>query len=290
MLPTLIVTKWNHLTHRPVPLTHFRIEFEVPNSGQVIHIGDFVTDVNGQIILPFVQIGWYRITEIRPAPGMSLNSNNSYRVFLNPGQNTYQWLQTIRQGNQAAESDADIPWEEPSPEPGTPFIPEIDTTLPEPPPMPDFPYTATQWEAMGEIQRQDILQSSLQVTGGDSHLTGTGVWNWPLNSIVIKKTCSVTGNLLPGATFELIHTSAGVSGTLGTVIGRYTTDNSGVIVITGLVPGTYVAREVQPPTNFTLSVNNAQTAFLQADGHSVIELNFVNDPYGSLKTIRHKRK
>ena len=61
------------LTMRPVPLTHFRVEFEVPNSPSVVHIGNFITDSNGQIILPFVQVGWYRITEIFPGPGMSLN-------------------------------------------------------------------------------------------------------------------------------------------------------------------------------------------------------------------------
>ena len=283
MLPTLIITKWNHMTHRPVPLTHFRVEFEVPGTGNVIHIGDFVTDVNGQIILPFVQVGWYRITEIRPAPGMSLNTNNSYRVFLNPGQNTYQWLaSTIGSAgsNNPLESDAGYPWFPPVDEDVE--LPNPNPELPPPTPVDDFPYTPQQWESMTETARQAFLRSSLQITGGDVHLHGYGIWNWPLNSIVIKKTCSVTGQLLRGATFELIHTSAGVSGTLGTVIGRYTTDNSGIIVITGLVPGSYVVREVQAPTNFTLSVNNTQTAFLMPDGHSVVELNFANDPYGSL--------
>ena len=92
LLPTLIITKMNQVTFRPVPMTRFLVEFEVPNSGNVIRIGEFVTDSNGQIILPFVQSGWYRIAETRPAPGMSLNVNNSYRVFLSPGQNTYQLL------------------------------------------------------------------------------------------------------------------------------------------------------------------------------------------------------
>jgi len=137
---------------------------------------------------------------------------------------------------------------------------------------------------MNYSARQQFLRGQISVTDGNAWLSsgGSNIFNWPLNSIVIKKVCSVTGQLLPGATFNLIHTSAGTSGTLGTVIGTYTTGPSGIIVITGLVPGSYVVREEIPPQHFTLSVNNTQTAFLAPDGHSVVELNFANDPFGSL--------
>ena len=262
MLPTLIITKMNQVTFRPVPLTRFLVEFEVPGTGNLVRIGEFVTDANGQIILPFVQPGWYRITETHPAPGMSLNVNNSYRVFLSPGQNTYQLLTQmpgLRQSNDEI------------PEQVTPNNP-VNTES-------DLP---SSWGNMPDDARTAVATANLQVTGSDPHLAGENIWNWPLNSIVIKKTCSVTGQLLQGATFEVVHTSAGVSGTLGTVIGRFTTDHSGVIVLTGLIPGSYVVREVIPPNNFTLSVTNTQTVHLMPDGHSVVEVVFDNDPYGSL--------
>jgi len=51
---------------------------------------------------------------------------------------------------------------------------------------------------------------------------------------------------------------------------------------TGLIPGSYAVREVQPPNNFTLTETNTQHAFLQPDGHSIVEIVFANDPYGSL--------
>jgi len=267
MLPTLIITKMNQVTFHPVPLTRFLVEFEVPGTGNVIRIGEFVTDANGQIILPFVQPGWYRITETHPAPGMSLNVNNSYRIFLNPGQNTYQLLAQMPglTPNNAIENQGQEPAQV------TPQTP-VNTT-PELPPN---------WSNMPDDARTAAATANLQVTGGDAHLTSENIWNWPLNSIVIKKTCSVTGQLLQGATFEVIHTSAGVSGTMGTVIGRFTTDHSGAIVLTGLIPGSYVVREVIPPNNFTLSVTNTQTVHLMPDGHSVVEVVFDNDPYGSL--------
>jgi len=258
LLPTLIITKWNALTHRPVPFTRFRVEFEVPNTGNVVRIGEFTTDTNGQIILPFVQSGWYILTETQPAPGMSLNSNPVTRIFLAPGQNTYQILHLLPSHVLNQEN------------PGQITIAQESNT-PTPP----------NWDTMTPAEREAYLTRQLQVTGGGAH-GGDGIFNWPLNSIVIKKSCSVTGNLLPGATFEVIHTSAGGSGGQGTVIGRFTTDHSGIIVLTGLVAGSYVVREVQAPNNFTLNENNAQTVFLQPDGHSVVETSFSNDPYGSL--------
>jgi len=277
LLPTLIITKMNQVTFRPVPMTRFLVEFEVPNSGNVIRIGEFVTDSNGQIILPFVQSGWFRITETRPAPGMSLNVNNSYRVFLSPGQNTYQLLAqmpNLRHNDTPHDGQNNNPHEQvTTPNPIAPEESETQNTSPD-------------WDNIPESDRATFVTGNLQVTGGDAHLTGENIWNFPLNSIVIKKANSVTGELLQGATFEVIHTSAGVSGTMGTVIGRYTTDHSGIIVLTGLVSGSYVVREVIPPTNFTLSVNNSQTVHLMPDGHSVVEVVFDNDPYGGLLIVK----
>jgi len=268
LLPTLVITKMNALTHRPVPLTHFRVEFEVPNSANVRLIGNFVTDRNGQIIIPFVDVGWYRITETRAAPGMALNVSNSYRVFLAPGDNTYQLLDRIMgmESQTPVESDSE---QEPPPTP-----PNQDNSNPENP--------SDDLDTMTYEELVQFLTRNIQVTDGDAHMVGEGIFNWPLNSIIIKKSCAVTGQLLQGATFELIHTSAGESGTRGTVIGRFTTNRSGIIVITGLVPGSYVVEEVIPPNNFTLSVNNTQHVFLRPDGHSIVEVEFSNSPYGGL--------
>ena len=289
LLPTLVITKFNHMTHRPVPMTHFMICFEVPNSGNEQCLGRHITNANGQIIIPFVGVGWYRIQEVMPAPGMSLNVNNHYRVFLGPGANTYQL--GLHSRPETAQEDIEFRIAPPS---DGDIVISIDEDAPEPEqlepieepatsaPPNDQPYTHEELERMTETQRIQAISGSVQVTGGGNWVVGEGIWNWPLNSIIIKKTCSVTGNLLQGATFELIHTSAGVSGTLGTVIGRYTTDNSGVIVITGLIPGSYAVREVQAPNNFTLSETNTQHVFLQPDGHSIVEVVFANDPYGSL--------
>jgi uncharacterized repeat protein (TIGR01451 family) len=118
-------------------------------------------------------------------------------------------------------------------------------------------------------------------SGSDYYVQGEG-FNFPLNSIVIKKTHAITGELLSGAAFELYRADEQVSGVPGTMVGRYTTDNSGVVVITGLEPGYYVVKEVQPPLNFLISENSQQNGYLKADGTTVLEFAFANYPYGSL--------
>ncbi|WP_317854275.1 SpaA isopeptide-forming pilin-related protein [Chakrabartyella piscis] len=118
------------------------------------------------------------------------------------------------------------------------------------------------------------------ITSGSDY-TG-GVTNYPLNSIVIKKVDANTSEMLAGAVFELRQVSEDISGNSGTIIGRYTTDNSGIVVVTGLTAGAYIVEEVDPPTNYLLSENSQQQAWLKADGTSIVEMTFTNYPYGSL--------
>ncbi len=120
------------------------------------------------------------------------------------------------------------------------------------------------------------------VTSGNDYVYNGGITNYPLNSIVIKKSDAITTELLAGATFELRKVSEDISGNSGTIIGRYTTDSSGIIVITGLEAGAYIIEEVSPPENYLLVENNSQQAWLKADGTSVVEMTFSNYPYGSL--------
>ena len=284
LLPTLIITKWNALTHRPVPLTHFRVEHEIPNSPNVVHVGNFVTDHNGQIILPFIPVGWYRVTEFRAAPGMSLNMNNSYRVYLGPGDNTYQHLHILRPEHGVTATPPTV-----SDYTSTGYNNQNysnnqndNTSTTDLPNMDEMSDRNAILDSMTDDERHEFLTRNVQFRPGDMFQTGEDVWNWPLNAIVVKKECAVTGRMLAGATFDLIHVSTGESGTRGTVIGTFTTNHSGIVVITGLEPGAYVVEEVQAPENFTLSMNNRQHAFLRSDGFSIVETRFSNFPYSSL--------
>lgn len=125
-----------------------------------------------------------------------------------------------------------------------------------------------------------VPMSDVTVSSGSNY--GVDIPNYPLNSIIIKKSDAITKEMLQGATFEVIKTSGETSGTNGTVIMTVTTDISGVIVITGLEAGTYAIKEIDPPTNYLIAETNLQTVTLKADGTSIVEVLFNNYPYGSL--------
>jgi len=118
-------------------------------------------------------------------------------------------------------------------------------------------------------------------SGADYEVVGDIV-NYPLNSIVIKKSDANTGEMLDGAIFEVIKTTGETSGQNGTLICTVTTDHSGVIVITGLEAGAYAIREIKAPTNYIIAETNLQTVNLKADGTSVVEVVFRNYPYGHI--------
>jgi len=274
-LPTLILTKFNALTNRPVPHTHFRISYEVPNSNRVELIGNFVTNANGQIVLPNMRVGWYIWEETRPAPGMSSGSNPRGRIYLSEGDNTYTLNpEQLRPPTGTTPPPANAPITTPPTGGIADGNNPIEVDRPEGNQTPVNPNNPTPPTSPNT--------TNVTVTDGNDWLIGEGVYNWPLNSIVIKKSDAVTGELLQGATFNLRRVALDTSGTSGTLIGTYTTGRSGIIVITGLEPGGYIVEETIPPTGYLLSENNRQQVWLAFDGTSIVELNYHNYPYGSL--------
>ena len=240
--PDLIITKTNVLTEKPVPNTTFKIEYEGENGG-VVPLGTYKTDENGQIILEDVNPGWYIITETRPAQGMSLPSNPVTRKYLAPGENAY--ITADVSGGSGSNTEAN---------------------------------GGDSDNSSGENL---VGTGSITITSGNDYI-GEEIPNYPLNSLVIKKTDAITSEMLEGAAFEVRKVSEDISGNSGTIIGRYTTDSSGIIVITGLEAGAYLIEEVQAPANYLISENSKQQAWLKADGTSVVEVTFANYPYGSL--------
>ena len=240
--PDLIITKTNVLTEKPVPNTTFKIEYEGENGG-VVPLGTYKTYENGQIILEDVNPGWYIITETRPAQGMSLPSNPVTRKYLAPGENAY--ITADVSGGSGSNTEAN---------------------------------GGDSDNSSGENL---VGTGSITITSGNDYI-GEEIPNYPLNSLVIKKTDAITSEMLEGAAFEVRKVSEDISGNSGTIIGRYTTDSSGIIVITGLEAGAYLIEEVQAPANYLISENSKQQAWLKADGTSVVEVTFANYPYGSL--------
>lgn len=224
--PTLIIEKIDYTTNKGIPNTTFKIEHEEEN-GSIKTIGTFKTDENGRIKLPYVEPGWYIVTETIPAQGFQKPTNPVSRIYLNPGDNSY------------LENDD-----------GT--------------------------------DDGDAAANGIEITSGNDYEIVDGIVNYPLNSLVIKKADANTGEMLDGATFEVFRITGETSGQNGKLICTATTDNSGVIVITGLEAGAYAVRETKAPNNYIIAETDMQTVNMKADGTSVVEVVFRNYPYGAI--------
>ena len=84
--------------------------------------------------------------------------------------------------------------------------------------------------------------------------------NTPLNAVIVEKYDSVTGEALPGATFQL-RFLGGTSGTGGTVIGQKVTGKNGTAIWTGLEAGTYILEEVDPADGYHI-IQSSETIYL----------------------------
>lgn len=86
--PTLIVEKIDGTTNKGIPNTTFEISHE-KGDGSIEKIGTFRTDQDGRIKLPYVETGWYIVTETIPAPGYQKPTNPVTRIYLKAGDNSY---------------------------------------------------------------------------------------------------------------------------------------------------------------------------------------------------------
>lgn len=230
--PTLIIQKTDGTTNKGIPNTTYLIEHEKAD-GSTETVGTYKTDAKGRIKLPYVETGWYVITETKPAQGYQKPTNPVTRIYLKAGDNSYTATENVANSNSNKNNNP--------------------------------PTTGT-----------------IVVTSGADYEKVGDIVNYPLNSLVIKKSDANTGKMLEGAIFEVIKTTGETSGQNGKVICTVTTDHSGVVVITGLEAGAYAVREIKAPTNYIIDETDLQTVNLKADGTSVVEVVFRNYPYGAI--------
>ena len=140
-------------------------------------------------------------------------------------------------------------------------------------------YRVTELEpAHGYTIKDPATQEFYIEGGGNKTVTFENV---PLNAIIVEKYDSVTGEALPGCTFQLRYL-AGASGTGGTVIGQKTTGGNGTAIWTGLEPGTYIVEEVDPTDGYSI-IQSSETIYLADSGEqSVVTVRFENMPDGNL--------
>ena len=140
-------------------------------------------------------------------------------------------------------------------------------------------YTVTEVQPAPGFQMKEPTTQRVIIRGGESKTLT--FQNELLNGIVVEKYDSVTGEALPGCTFQL-RFLGGTSGTGGTVIGQKVTGKNGTAIWTGLTAGTYIVEEVDPADGYSI-IKSSETVYISDDGvQNVITVSFDNAPDGLL--------
>ena len=296
--PELTLSKIDADTQKPIPGTVLRVE-AINDDYQ----DDWTTGADGKV-KKYVAPGTYRVTEISvPAPYF-LSDKDSDRVqtiSLNPGDKKELVFRNRKSPELTIfkeDSVAGAPIE------GARFHVTYTSNgeAADAPATIDFGYFIT--DASGQIKLHEkgkkLYPSEYIVTEvapapgfqmkepttqkviihGNESKTVT-FQNEPLNALVVEKYDSVTGEALPGCTFQLRYLG-GTSGTGGTVIEQKVTGKNGTAIWTGLKPGTYLVEEVDPADGYSI-INSSETVYLADSGEqSVVTVRFDNSPDGSL--------
>ena len=140
-------------------------------------------------------------------------------------------------------------------------------------------YTVTEVAPAPGFQMKEPTTQKVIIHGNESKTVT--FQNEPLNALIVEKYDSVTGEALPGCTFQLRYLG-GTSGTGGTVIGQKVTGKNGTAIWTGLKPGTYLVEEIDPADGYSI-INASETVYLADSGEqSVVTVRFDNAPDGIL--------
>ena len=140
-------------------------------------------------------------------------------------------------------------------------------------------YKVTELEPAAGFTIKEPATQEVYIKGGEHKVLTFE--NVPLNAIIVEKYDSVSGEALPGCTFQLKYLG-GTSGTGGTAIGEKVTGKNGTAIWTGLQPGTYVLEEVDPADGYSI-IQESETIFLADSGEqSVVTVRFTNAPDGML--------
>ena len=288
-LPGVRLLKLDQQTNKPIPGATFKIE-EVD--------GGFTdqrqTDKDGVIFWENLRPGAYKVYEVTPAPNY-VHDDTVHVVQLEPNHTTTieltniikPTLKVLKVDSVTHSPIANVKFQiwRGSDDTITGELNDLGTFQTNASGEIVLEHIDTGWYRIKELEPAPgftIKQPDTQdiyLKAGEAH--EVQFENVPKNCIIVEKYDSVTGEALPGCTFQLRYL-AGTSGTGGTVIGQKVTGKNGIAMWTGLEPGAYVIEEVDPADGYSI-INSSETVYLADNGEqSVITVRFDNMPDGIL--------
>ena len=293
--PILTIQKVDSITGNPIKGAKFQIWYasNSTDTGELNDLGTYFTDASGQIVLEGLRDGWYRVTELEPAPGFTIKEPATQEVYIEGGGNKSLTFENVPLnaivvhktdsvtgealggatfqlrylggasgtggtviGQKVTGSNGMAIWT--GLKPGSYIVEEVDPA-----------------------DGYSIIQSSETVylaDNGEQSVITVRFENMPDGNLLIRKVCSANPSVtLPDAEFKVTY----ADGTLiGDSNGIYRTDENGEILISGLQPGkSVVVTETQAPPGYLIDTQ-AQTVQIK-EGRTV-SLTFKNQPKGEL--------
>ena len=293
--PTLTIQKVDSITGSPIRGAKFQLWYgsNGTDTGELNNLGIYFTDASGQIVLEGLRDGWYRVTELEPAPGFTIKEPATQEVYIEGGGNKSLTFENVPLnaivvhktdsvtgealggatfqlrylggasgtggtviGQKVTGSNGMAIWT--GLKPGSYIVEEVDPA-----------------------DGYSIIQSSETVylaDNGEQSVITVRFENMPDGNLLIRKVCATNpSETLPDAEFKITY----ADGTLiGDSNGIYRTDENGEILISGLQPGkSVVVTETQAPPGYLIDTQ-AQTVQIK-EGRTV-SLNFKNQPKGEL--------
>ena len=291
--PTLEIRKVDSVTGDPVKGAKFQIWYASnhTDTGELNDLGVHYTDESGKIILPEVQDGWYKVTELEPAPGYSIKEPATQECFISGGEskvltfeNTPLSAIIIRKVDSETGQPLEGAWFRirylggTSGTGGT-VIGEYRTSS-------NGTIVVTGLKAgtyvCEEISAPDgyVITDATEMvylSGKDQDVITVTFGNDKMGSLLIVKKDAVTGAPISDVEFLVTDSDGSV---IGTANGKYVTDSAGTIRIDGLTPGmTVIVKEVRAKDGYILD-DTPQS--IKIKRNSVMTLEFRNQPKGGV--------
>lgn len=293
--PTLTIQKVDSITGSPIQGAKFQLWYgsNGTDTGELNNLGIYFTDASGQIVLEGLRDGWYRVTELEPAPGFTIKEPATQEFYIEGGGNKSLTFENVPLnaivvhktdsvtgealggatfqlrylggasgtggtviGQKVTGSNGMAIWT--GLKPGSYIVEEVDPA-----------------------EGYSIIQSSETVylaDNGEQSVITVRFENMPDGNLLIRKVCSANPSVtLPDAEFKVTYADGIL---IGDSNGIYRTDENGEILISGLQPGkSVVVTETQAPPGYLIDTQ-AQTVQIK-EGRTV-SLTFKNQPKGEL--------
>lgn len=291
--PTLTVNKVNNVTGDPIQGAKFQVWYASnnTNSGELNDLGYFYSDENGQFLVGELRDGWYKITELEPAPGFAIKEPATQTVYIKGGEsktvtfeNTPLSALVVYKYDSATGAAVEgaifqLKYLSGTSGTGGTVIGTYKTSA-------NGSFTVTGLKAGTYIVEElasdsghviDTAPQTAYISGAEQDVVKLYFGNSPKGSLLIKKIDSESRKPLSDVQFFVTTADGAV---VGNGNGYYTTDSAGTILIEGITPGTtLVVKETIAKPGYVLD-DTPQTAQVKAG--QTVTLEFRNQPKGNL--------